>query len=95
MVDVARSCLNKLITGNEIWTGRFMTKRVTGADGELTKVIRLNAPHTSLGQAEKLGFAPDMGSQTANVAITAALEGLDLRDPLSWHLFSSLFLNPQ
>ena len=67
MVDVARSCLNKLITGNEIWTGRFMTKRVTGADGELTKVIRLNAPHTSFGQAEKLGFAPDMSSQTANV----------------------------
>jgi hypothetical protein len=52
----------------------FMTKRVTGADGEVTKVIGLSAPHTSLGQAEKLGFAPDMDSQTANVPITAALE---------------------
>jgi hypothetical protein len=43
-----------------------MTKRVADADGAVTTVIRLNSPHTSLGQAEKLGFAPDMGSQTAN-----------------------------
>jgi len=50
--------LNKLITGNEIWTGRFMTKRVTGADGEVTKVIRLNVSRTSLGQAENLALRP-------------------------------------
>jgi hypothetical protein len=48
--------LNKLITGEEIWAGRSMTKRVAGADGKLSKVVRLNAPHddgrASLGQAE-------------------------------------------
>ena len=48
--------LNKLITGLEIWTGRSTTKCVTGADGKLSKVIRLNAPHedgrASGGQAE-------------------------------------------
>jgi hypothetical protein len=48
--------LNKLITGEAIWAGRSMTKRVAGADGKLSKVIRLNAPHedgrASLGQAE-------------------------------------------
>jgi hypothetical protein len=48
--------LNKLITGKEIWAGRSMTKRVAGADGKLSKVIRLNAPcedgRPSLGQAE-------------------------------------------
>jgi len=48
--------LNKLIAGKEIWAGRSMTKRVADADGKLSKVIRLNAPHedgrTSLGQAE-------------------------------------------
>jgi len=36
--------LNKLITGKEIWAGRSITKRVAGADGKLSKVIRLNAP---------------------------------------------------
>jgi hypothetical protein len=48
--------LTKLITGKEIWAGRSMTKRVKGADGKLSKVIRLNAPHEdgrlSLGQSE-------------------------------------------
>jgi hypothetical protein len=48
--------LTKLITGKEIWAGRSMTKRVAGADGKLTKVIHLNAPHegghASLRQAE-------------------------------------------
>lgn len=48
--------LNRLITGKEIWAGRSMTKRVAGADGKLSKVIRINAPHEdgrgSLGQAE-------------------------------------------
>ena len=34
--------LNKLITGHEIWAGRSMTKRVVGADGKFSKVIRLN-----------------------------------------------------
>ena len=36
--------LNKLITGKEIWAGRSITMRVAGADGKLSKVIRLNAP---------------------------------------------------
>lgn len=48
--------LNKLITGKEIWAGRSMTKRLTGADGKLSKVARINAPHedgrASLGQAD-------------------------------------------
>ena len=35
-----------------------MTKRVTGADGEVTKVIRFNIPRTCLGQTEKLGLRP-------------------------------------
>ena len=37
--------LNKLITGKEIWAGRSMTKRFKGADGKLSKVVRINEPH--------------------------------------------------
>jgi hypothetical protein len=37
--------LNKLITSKNIWAGRSITKRVAGADGKLSKVIRLNAKH--------------------------------------------------
>ena len=48
--------LTKLITGKEIWAGRSMTKRVKGADGKLSKVVRINEPHAdgraSLRQAE-------------------------------------------
>ena len=48
--------LNKLITGKEIWAGRSMTKRVKGADGKLSKVVRINEPRAdgraSLRQAE-------------------------------------------
>jgi hypothetical protein len=48
--------LNKLITGKEIWAGRSMTKRVAGADGTLSKVVRINEPHedgrASLRQSE-------------------------------------------
>jgi hypothetical protein len=36
--------LNRLITGREIWAGRSITRRVEGADGKLSKVIRLNEP---------------------------------------------------
>src|SRR5215831_16282933 len=57
--------LNKLIAGKEIWAGRSMTKRVADADGKLSKVIRVNAPHEdgreSLGQAE-IAHWPHEGS---------------------------------
>jgi hypothetical protein len=48
--------LHQEITGRGIWAGRSMTKRVQGADGKLSKVIRINEPgpnrEESLGQAE-------------------------------------------
>jgi hypothetical protein len=48
--------LSQLIAGKEIWAGRSMTKRVRGADGKLSKVVRVNAPgpngERSLGQDE-------------------------------------------
>jgi hypothetical protein len=52
----ARAYCADRCSGKEIWAGRSMTKRVVGADGKLSKVVRLNAPHAdgreSLGQAE-------------------------------------------
>jgi hypothetical protein len=48
--------LTKLITGKNIWAGRSVTKRVEGADGKLSKVVRINEAHAdgraSLGQME-------------------------------------------
>jgi len=41
--------LNKLITSKEIWAGRSMTKRFKGADGKLSKVVRINERHEDLG----------------------------------------------
>jgi hypothetical protein len=44
------------ITGNEIWAGRSMTKRVIGSDGKKSRVVRINESKRdgtgSLGQDE-------------------------------------------
>ena len=48
--------LHLIITGKTLWAGRSMTKRVLGADGKKSKVIRINEPRAdgteSLGQDE-------------------------------------------
>jgi hypothetical protein len=48
--------LTKIIKGRDIWAGRSMTKRVEGADGKLSTVVRINEPRSdgraSLPQAK-------------------------------------------